>query len=95
MGCSNKTISIKELSEIITSIHIRTLEMYLDNYRFNKFRVMPMSCGINARFFLSKDFLNTLYTLLWIRNRVKEAEKLKKHFSLYDIKAIEWEDLVC
>lgn len=90
-----ETISIKEMADIIKSIHIRTLEMYLNNYRFNKYRVMPMSCGINARFFISRDFLNKLYTLLWIRNRVKEAEKLKKHFSLYDIKAIEREDYVC
>ena len=90
-----ETISIKEMADILKSIHIRTLEMYLNNYRFNKYRVMPMSCGINARFFISRDFLNTLYTLLWIRNRVKEAEKLKKHFSLYNIKAIEWEDFVC
>ena len=90
-----ETISVKELAEITKTIHDRTLEMYLDNFRFNKYRVMPMSCGINARYFLTRDFLNTLYTLLWIRNRVKEAEKLKRHFSLYNIKAIEWEDYVC
>ena len=90
-----ETTSVKELSKIITSTNIQTLYVYMSNYKFNKFKVNKLSTGINARYFLTRDLLNTLYTLLWIRNRVKEAEKLKKHFSLYNIKAIEWEDYVC
>lgn len=90
-----ETTSVKELSKIITSMNIQTLYVYMSNYKFNKFKVNKLSTGINARYFLTRDLLNTLYTLLCIRNRVKEAEKLKKHFSLYNIKAIEWEDYVC
>ena len=90
-----ETTSVKELSKIITSMNIQTLYVYMSNYKFNKFKVNKLSTGINARYFLTRDLLNTLYTLLWIRNRVKEAEKLKRHFSLYNIKAIEWEDYVC
>ena len=94
MGYLNKTISVKELSEIITSIHIRTLEMYLENFRFNKYRVLPMSNGIHSRFFITKDFLEEFYTTLWMRNRVKAAEKLKKHFEEYDVEAIDYENFV-
>ena len=90
-----ETISVKELAEITKTIHDKTLERYLENFRFNKYRVMPMSCGINARFFITKDFLDEFYTLLWMRNRVKAAEKLKKYFEEYDVEAIEYEDFVC
>lgn len=95
MECSINTISVRDLGEIIKSIHERTLEMYLQNYRFNKFKVMPMSCGINSRFFITKEFLNTFYTLLCMRNRIKAAEKLKNHFKEYDIEAIDYEEFVC
>ena len=76
-------------------MNIQTLLVYLTNYRFNKFRVNPLSTGINARFIVSKEFLDTIYTLLWIRNRYKEAEKLKSAFAPIQVKPIEWEAFVC
>lgn len=90
-----ETTSVKELSKIITSMNIQTLYVYMSNYKFNKFKVNKLSTGINARFFLTRDLLNTLYTLLWMRNRVKAAEKLKKYFEEYDVEAIEYEVFVC
>ena len=93
MVCLNKTISIKELAEIINTMARSTLQIYLSNYKFNKFRATRVEVP-NARYHISREFLNTLYTLFWHRNRIKEGEKLKKHFKEYDIEIIPFEEFV-
>ena len=50
--------------------------------------------GINARYEICEKFLNTLYTDLWNRNRINEAEKLRKHFKDFNVKAVSWEEFV-
>ncbi len=86
-----QTIKTKELSKIISSISISTLQIYLSNYRFNKYRVTNTD-GINAIFVINTGFLSMLYTYFWHRGRNKEAETLKRHFKDFNIKALCWED---
>lgn len=88
----NKTISVTELYEAIKDIHIETLIKYLNNYRFTKFRVTSTS-GRKAQYLLNSAFLSTLYTLLYIRRKIKAAENLKKEYKI--AKLIKWEDFVC
>jgi uncharacterized membrane protein YkgB len=88
-----QTIKTKELSKIISSISISTLQIYLSNYKFNKYRVSHTD-GINALFKINTGFLNTLYTYFWHKGRDEEAKMLKKHFKDYDVKALCWEEFV-
>ena len=87
------TISIKELSEIITTMSVYTLKIYLSNYKFNKFKTTNTD-GIHSRYLICEDFLSTLYTYFWYKNRIKEAEKLKRFFKTYRIKCLEFEEFV-
>jgi hypothetical protein len=93
MECLNKKISTRELSEIIPTVCLETLQRYLSNYRFNKFRKTHTE-GRNAVYEVNNEFLNTLYSLFWYRNRAKEAEKLKKHFKEFNIKVLSWEEFI-
>jgi hypothetical protein len=88
-----KTISAKELAEIFNTMAKTTVETYLSSYKFNKFRASCIETP-RCRFYISQDFLNTLYTLLWHKNRVGEAQKLKKHFKEFDIDIIPFEEFV-
>lgn len=89
-----ETIGLKELHEIIGCLHIGTIKIYLQNYRFNKFR-MTYSTGHKARYKLDTEFLNLFYTYLLNRNRVKAANRLAEHFKDFDLTVIDWEDFIC
>jgi hypothetical protein len=87
-----KTVETRQIQAILKDIHIETLIKFLNNYRFVKFRTTPNS-GRNARYVLSTDFLNTLYTLLYSRKKIKAAENLKNEYKT--IKLIDWEEFIC
>lgn len=87
-------ISVRELQEIMQDIYIDTVKLYLCNYRFNKYRLTHFT-GNNARYMLRSDFLSLFYTYLLVRNKYNAAENLKKHFKIYKIKCLEWEDFIC
>lgn len=88
-----ETLSIKELSNILNSISTTTLQTYLSNYKFNKFKKSVID-GINARYEISEKFLSTLFTDLWNRNRIKEAETIRKYFKNFNVKILPWEEFI-
>ena len=87
-------IGLRELQEILQDIYIDTIRIYLCNYRFNKYRITT-TVGYNSRYMLTSEFLSLLYTYLLRRNKYKAAENLKKHFKIYKIECLEWEDFIC
>ena len=89
-----ETIGTRRLCKILQVINLKTLILYLNNYRFCKFRT-TYTTGAQARYLLNSEFLKTLYTLLLIKNRDTEAANLKDTFKIYKIRAIKWEDFVC
>ena len=82
-----------DISEI-TGVKLDTLILYLNSYKFYKFELTQIPVKYR-KFKLNIDFLNMLYTFLWYRGRVKEAEKLKNFFQNYNIECLKWEDFVC
>ena len=87
-----ETIGTRELQEIIDKINLQTLKTYLNNYRFNKFRA-TYSTGNKARYYVTRDFLNVLYTLLLSRRKEEAAYNLDAHFK--NLKCLPWEDFIC
>jgi hypothetical protein len=85
------TIGTRELFEIIKVLHIDTIRIYLNNYRFSKHRATPSS-GHRARYYLTQNFLNVFYTMLLARGKEKAAKNLKDHFK--DLEWLEWEEYV-
>lgn len=86
-----ETIGTRELQEIIKVLHIDTIKIYLNNYRFSKYRATPSS-GHRARYYLTQDFLNVFYTMLLERKREKAANNLNDHFK--NLEWLEWEEYV-
>lgn len=78
----------------ITKMGEYTLNNYLDSYKFNKFKLTERPVKFR-KFILSIDFLNMLYTFFWYRGRIKQAERLKRHFKEYNIDVLKWEDFIC
>lgn len=87
-------ISFKELYSIVKDISKTTLQIYLNNYRFTKFR-LTYNAGTKAVYILNTDFLNMLYTMLLNRNKYKAAENLYNHFEDLNIKCLDWEVFIC
>lgn len=85
------TIGTREIHEIIKVLSLDTVRIYLNNYRFNKHRATPSS-GSKARYYLSKNFLNVLYTMFLERGKEKAAKNLNNHFK--DLEWLEWEEYV-
>ena len=83
-----KTITPKQLQEICKVISLNTVELYLENYRFGKFRLTP-NIKSNALYDLNRDFLNTFYTYLFYRGKIEAATNVEKAFKDFDVKAIE------
>lgn len=83
-----KTISPKKLQEICKVISLNTVELYLENYRFGRFRLTP-NCKSNALYRLNTGFLNTFYTYLFYRGKIEAATNIKKEFKDFEVKAIE------
>ena len=88
-----ETISAKELAYILKTLNKNTLAMYLDNYRFSKYRITPMDCA-NARYLVNNELLNNLYNLFVYKNKISESECLKKYFKDYDLKLMKYEDFI-
>ena len=89
-----ETISVRELSDIIKVLNNDTIRIYLQSYRFNKFRT-TYSNGSKAKFKLSTEFLNMFYTYLLNRNRVKASQNLAEHFKEFDLTVMDWEEFIC
>lgn len=89
-----QTISTHELHNILKDISLETLILYLNNYRFTKHRFKYMH-GANARFYLSSEFLRTLFTYLLTKNRDDAAFNLQAHFKKFKIRPIDWEEFIC
>lgn len=92
MEYQSKTISAKQLHQILKDIHISTLTLYLCHYRFLKHRSTFFQ-GARARYYLTKEFLDLLYTLLLNRRKYEAAENLQNHFK--DVECLDWEDFIC
>jgi hypothetical protein len=78
-------ITPEELNEIMKGFSLQTLCIYLDNYKFNKFRIDTTPIR-KCRYKVCDEFLSLLYTTLLRRSRVTEARKLKVYFEGYKIK---------
>ena len=89
-----QTISTHNLHNILQDISLNTLMLYLNNYRFTKYRATYMT-GANARYYVCSDFLRTLFTYLLAKNREEAAFNLQSHFSEFKIKPIAWEEFIC
>lgn len=89
-----ETIGTRRLSKIVKDLNLETLILYLNNYRFSKFRT-TYTTGAQARYIVNSEFLRTLYTLFLLKNRDIAAENLKEHFNKFKIRAIDWEKFVC
>lgn len=88
-----KTIGTIELCDIINDVALSTLLIYLNNYRYTKFR-KTYHTGAKAVYELCPDFLNVLYTNLIYRNRDRGARHLKDHFKDYNIKLLKYGEFV-
>jgi hypothetical protein len=84
---TTKTITPRDLEKICKTISLNTIVIYLDNYRFNKFRLTPY-LKRKALYEVNLDFLNTFYTYLFYKNQYEAAENLKSEFKSKEIKAI-------
>ena len=89
-----QTISTHSLHEIVKDISLDTLILYLNNFRFAKYRATFMA-GSNARYYLNSEFLRTLFTFLIAKNRDEAAFNLQSHFKKYKIRPIDWEEFIC
>jgi hypothetical protein len=87
-----ETITTLELSNII-KMHKYTLQSYLSNYRFNKYRITEKD-GLYALYNLSNMFLNIFYNFLLMRNRYNQAKMLKDHFKDFNFKIMSYEDFL-
>lgn len=94
MECLNKTISTIELIKTIDSLSASTVLIYLNNFRFSKFR-KTYTTGKNAIYELSNEFLNTLYSYLIYKNREDAAQQFRNYFKNFDLNLMSWEDFVC
>ncbi len=74
-----------KLNEIMLGFSLQTLCMYLENYKFSKFRLDRVAIS-KCRYKVCDEFLSLLYTTLLRRNRITEARKLKAYFEDYKIK---------
>lgn len=74
-----------DLHKIINDFSLQTLCMYLDNYKFSKFRIDTVPKQ-KCRFKVCDEFVSLLYTTLLRRSRITEARKLKAYFEGYKIK---------
>lgn len=90
----NKTISTIELIKTLDSLSASTVLIYLNNFRFSKFRKTDTT-GKRARYELSSKFLNTLYSYLVYRNREDAAQQFRNYFKDFDLNLMSWEDFVC
>ena len=88
-----KTIGTIELCDIINDVALSTLLIYLNNYRYTKFR-KTYHTGAKAVYELCPEFLNVLYTNLIYRNRERGAKNLRKYFEEYPIKLVSYEEFV-
>lgn len=79
-----------EIQEIIKEPSLQTLQVYLDNYKFDKHRI-DKERQKWARYKINNEFLSLLYTTLLRRNRIKAANRLKAYFNTYKIKNIDLE----
>ena len=86
------TISPLELSNII-KMHKYTLQNYLSNYRFNKYRITYKD-GLYSLYSLSNKFLNTLYNVLLMRSKDEQARMLKDHFKDFNFKVMSYEEFL-
>jgi hypothetical protein len=84
------TITVIELSEI-TKVHKYTMQNYLSNFRFNKFRLTTRE-GLYALYEKSYKFLNDLYNCLIYRKKIYQAQRLKNHFKNLNFKLMSYED---
>ena len=83
-----KTITTKDLQKICKVLSLTTIMVYLENYRFGRFRLTP-NCKSNALYRLNTGFLNTFYTYLFYRGKIEAATNIKKEFKDFEVKAIE------
>ncbi len=86
-----ETISTEELAGIVQHISKSTLEVYLKNYRFNKYRQGENEYLRKHTFRLDGGFLSLLYSMLDIRGKYRDARAIIKRFGdKYEIKTIDW-----
>lgn len=88
-----KTIGTNELCDIINDVALSTLLIYLNNYKYTKFR-KTYHTGSRAVYEICPEFLNLLYTNLIYRNRDKGALNLKEYFKDYNIKLLKYGEFV-
>lgn len=92
MEYQSETISAKQLHHILKDIHMSTLILYLCHYRFLKHKSTFFQ-GVKAKYYLTKEFLDLLYTYLLNRRKHEAAENLKNHFK--DVECLDWEVFIC
>lgn len=86
-----ETINTAELASIVNQISKQTLEIYLKNYRFNKYRQGESEYLRKHTFRLDGGFLSLLYSMLDIRGKYRDAGAIIKRFGdKYEIKTIDW-----
>lgn len=94
MDKPTKTISVEELIKVLKTMHKATVIMYLDNFRFNKYRT-SITNGLKASYLLNNEFLNNFYTYLVNKNRLEEAIRLQRYYkNIFDIKTLEIDDYI-
>ena len=90
-----RKITTHSLHDVIKAyISLDTLILYLNNYRFSKYRA-TFKTGVNARYFICSGFLKTLFTYMLFKNKEEAAIKLQEHFPKYKIQALDWEAFIC
>ena len=84
-----KTITPEKLEEICKTISLSTIVLYLENFRFGKYR-LTKNAKTNALYRLNSDFLNTFYTYLFNRGQLEAARNVKSSFPQLNIRNKEW-----
>lgn len=89
-----QTMNAKQLQEVLKHIHLSTVNLYLENYRFNPFRISTLP-GTRSRYHICNEFLSLLYTMLLHKNKEVAADELRECFPEHNIRIIPWEQYVC
>jgi hypothetical protein len=82
-----QTITLNQLEKIVKTISLYTLKIYLSNYKFYKYEERK-PYERDAKYRVDGGFLNLLYTTLYYRRKIKEANRIKTTFKDYKIELI-------
>lgn len=74
---TKKTVNVEQIQKVVGNISKKTLEIYLNNWRFVPFeRKVKIKNYYRREYLCCKDFFNNLYTFLMMKRFYKEAKNL-------------------